>query len=66
MAVAFTVKDDEAAGYVYNEYLPKALGAGKFILAPESHVVGHGLQDIQVAVEMHKKGVSARKLVVTL
>ena len=60
MAVAFTAKDDEAAGYVYNEYLPKALGAGKFILAPESHVVGHGLQDIQVAVEMHKKGVGEK------
>jgi NADPH:quinone reductase-like Zn-dependent oxidoreductase len=66
MVVAFAIKDDEVAGHVYNEYLPKALAAGNFVLAPEPQVVGHGLQAIQGAVEMHKMGVSARKLVVTL
>jgi NADPH:quinone reductase-like Zn-dependent oxidoreductase len=66
MAVAFTVKDDEAAGYIYNEYLPKALAMGKFDPAPDAEVVGHGLEVIQGALELHSKGVSAKKLVVTL
>jgi NADPH:quinone reductase-like Zn-dependent oxidoreductase len=52
--------------YVAAEYLPKALEAGTFVPAPEAEVVGHGLEAIQDALARQKKGVSARKIVVTL
>lgn len=51
---------------VYEDYLPKALAAGSFVPSPEPEVVGTGLENIQVAWDAHKKGVSAKKLVVAL
>jgi NADPH:quinone reductase-like Zn-dependent oxidoreductase len=66
MSIAFTIKDDEAAGHIYNKYLPMALAAGKFVTAPQPEIMGHGLDAIQGALAKHKKGVSAKKLVVTL
>ena len=51
---------------VYEDYLPKALAAGSFVPSPEPEVVGSGLENIQFAWDVHKKGVSAKKLVVSL
>ena len=38
----------------------------KFVAAPKPMVVGKGLESIQAAMETTKRGVSARKVVVTL
>ncbi|OTB20770.1 hypothetical protein K445DRAFT_7537 [Daldinia sp. EC12] len=51
---------------IYNDFLPAALKAGTFVPAPEPSIVGQGLEKIQEAVDLIKKGVSATKLVVTL
>jgi NADPH:quinone reductase-like Zn-dependent oxidoreductase len=51
---------------VYAKYLPEALASGKFRAAPEPLVVGEGLEAIQGALDMQKKGVSAKKVVVSL
>jgi len=51
---------------VYVNFLPVALANGKFRPAPEPMVVGEGLGAIQGALELQKKGVSAKKVVVTL
>ena len=51
---------------VYGHFLPQALAEGKYIAAPEPFVVGHGLEHIQKAFDFQKKGVSAKKVVVTL
>ncbi|KAK6949891.1 hypothetical protein Daesc_008214 [Daldinia eschscholtzii] len=51
---------------IYNDFLPSALKAGTFVPAPEPRIVGQGLEKIQEAVDLVKKGVSATKLVVTL
>jgi hypothetical protein len=51
---------------VYAKYLPEALASGKFRAAPEPLVVGEGLDAIQGALDMQKKGVSAKKVVVSL
>jgi hypothetical protein len=45
--------------------LPVALAQGEFIPAPEPLIVGKGLEHIQEALDLSKKGVSA-KVVVTL
>jgi NADPH:quinone reductase-like Zn-dependent oxidoreductase len=51
---------------IYVDFLPKALETGAFVPAPEPIVAGHGLESIQAAFEVQKKGVSAKKIVVTV
>ena len=61
-----TLADNEVGPMIYAEFLPKALAAGTYRAAPEPLVVGHGLDFIQTAFDLQAKGVSARKIVVTL
>ncbi|ORY17003.1 putative quinone oxidoreductase [Clohesyomyces aquaticus] len=56
----------EVGKAIYEDYLPAALEQNAFIPSPKPHVVGHGLEHLQEAMNMSKKGVSATKLVVTL
>lgn len=51
---------------IYEDFLPFALAGGEYIAAPEPQVVGKGLEYIQEALNVHKAGVSARKVVVSL
>lgn len=51
---------------IYEDFLPQALAEGKYVAAPEPQVVGKGLEHIQSAMDLNKKGVFARKVVVTL
>lgn len=51
---------------VITDFLPKALAEGKFIAAPDPEVVGHGLENIQAGIDAWRKGVSAKKIVVSL
>jgi NADPH:quinone reductase-like Zn-dependent oxidoreductase len=60
------LKSNEVGKMIYGDFLPKALAAGKYVCAPEAVVVGHGIEKIQEALDLQKKGVSAQKLVVTL
>jgi NADPH:quinone reductase-like Zn-dependent oxidoreductase len=60
------LKDNEVSTAVYVDFLPKALAEGKYIAAPDPQIVGRGLEYIQAAFEIHKKGVSAKKVVVSL
>ncbi|KUJ23690.1 GroES-like protein [Mollisia scopiformis] len=59
-------KTNEVGKMIYGEYLPRALKERKFLCMPEAVVVGNGLEKIQEAFEVQKKGVSAKKIVVTL
>ncbi|EXJ57894.1 hypothetical protein A1O7_05317 [Cladophialophora yegresii CBS 114405] len=61
-----TLVDNEVGPVVYEQFLPKALADGSFVAAPEPEIVGHGLEEIQRALDVHMKGVSAKKPVVTL
>ena len=51
---------------IYKEFLPKALETGSFVPAPEPLVAGKELERVQEAVDLQQKGVSARKVVVSL
>ncbi|KAL2062438.1 hypothetical protein VTL71DRAFT_6704 [Oculimacula yallundae] len=51
---------------IFEDFLPKALGEGSYIVAPETIVAGRGLEILQVAVDLLGKGVSAKKVVVLL
>ena len=51
---------------VYADFLPRALAEKRFVAAPAPAVVGSGLSAIQSALDLQRKGVSAKKVVVTL
>ncbi|KAI0109239.1 zinc-binding oxidoreductase CipB [Nemania sp. FL0031] len=61
-----TIKDDETGKAMYEDFLPKALEAGSYKPVPEPLLAGQGLESVQAAVDLHRAGVSARKVVVKL
>ena len=61
-----SLANNEVGPMIYRDFLPMALAAGTYVAAPEPLVLGHGLESIQTAFDAQRKGVSARKIVVTL
>ena len=61
-----TLKANEVSTAVYRDFLPAALAEGRYTAAPEPLVVGTGLDRVQEAMDVQRRGVSARKVVVTL
>jgi NADPH:quinone reductase-like Zn-dependent oxidoreductase len=61
-----TLKHNEVSRLIYEEFLPSALAEGRYLAVPAPLVVGHGLEAVQVALDTQRKGVGARKVVVTL
>ncbi|GIC86308.1 zinc-binding alcohol dehydrogenase family protein [Aspergillus udagawae] len=60
------VDAESVVARIYTEFLPQALEQRQFVPAPPPHVVGKGLNKIQGALDLQRKGVSGKKLVVTL
>ncbi|KAL9111518.1 MAG: hypothetical protein Q9227_004005 [Pyrenula ochraceoflavens] len=60
------VDPESCVSRVYLDFLGKALDVRQFVPAPEPWVVGRGLEKVNEALEVNKKGVSARKVVVAL
>ncbi|KAL6401107.1 zinc-binding oxidoreductase CipB [Ilyonectria robusta] len=52
--------------WIWEKFLPEALANGSFQAKPDPALTGHGLKDIQNALDVQRKGVSAKKIVVTL
>lgn len=50
----------------WKDFITSALEQGKLKCAPESLVVGEGLESLQKALDVQREGVSAKKVVVTL
>ena len=57
---------NEVGPMLWADFLPAALADGRFVPAPAAEVVGSGLESIQAAMDTHSRGVSARKVVVSL
>ena len=57
---------NEVGKAVYVDFLPRALAEGKYIAAPDPYVVGKGLESIQQGFDVQRKGVSAKKVVISL
>ena len=51
---------------IYADFLGQALADGRFVASPQPLVAGHSLQDIAPAMDLLRRGVSARKVVVSL
>ena len=63
---ALSIKDNHVGKAVFEDFLPKALKSGVFVPAPEPLVAGRGLESLQGAVDLQRKGTSALKIVVLL
>lgn len=61
-----SLKSNEVSDAIFADYLPAALAAGRHRALPEPRVVGASLSDIQHALDIQRRGVSATKVVVTL
>lgn len=45
--------------------MPKALKSGTIVPKPDAKIVGQGLNSVQLGLDTQKKGVSAKKVVVS-
>ncbi len=61
-----SLMDNEVSRAVYVDFLPQALADGHYVAAPEPSVVGKGLEYVQAGFDAQMKGVSAKKVVVSL
>lgn len=61
-----SLKKNDVSTAIYRDFLPDALASGRYVAAPRPQVVGSGVGDLQHAMDLQRKGVSAAKLVVTL
>ena len=61
-----SLKDNEVGKVIFEDFLSQALTEGRFIAAPNPHVVGKGLEYVQEALDLQKRGVSAQKIIVSL
>ncbi|KDE99300.1 Zn-dependent oxidoreductase [Mycolicibacterium aromaticivorans JS19b1 = JCM 16368] len=61
-----SLMDDEVSTVIYNDFLPQALADGRYRAAPAPLIIGTGLHHIQAGLDAQKKGVSAKKIVITL
>lgn len=60
------IANNEISGVIYEQFLPRALAEGQYMAAPDSYVVGKGLEYIQEGLDLLRKGVSAKKVVISL
>lgn len=65
-ATFFYCLQPELTGPVWLNYITPALEAGKLKCLPEPLIVGKGLESIQKGLDIHRKGVSAKKVVIEL
>jgi hypothetical protein len=63
---ATDVMANKLGSEMYEKFLPVALAERTFLAAPEPQVAGKGLEGIEDAFAIAKKGVSAKKIVVSL
>ena len=61
-----SLMDNEVGRVIYEDFLPGALADGRYLAAPDPQVVGKGLEHVQAEFDAQKRGVSARKGVVSL
>ena len=61
-----SLKKNEVSTAIYRDFLPDALADGRYQAVPQPIVAGHGLHEIQGAMDIQRAGVSAAKVVVTI
>lgn len=64
----FAARNSETAvgPQIWHVYLEPALASGALQYKPSAEIVGHGLQDVQKAINLLTQGISAKKLVLSV
>lgn len=62
---ASNIFTNDVGPYIWREYLPVALEKGMIVPKPDPMIVGEGLSSVQAGLDASKKGVSAKKVVIT-
>lgn len=57
--------NEQTAKAIWEDFVPGALVNGQLQAKPDPIVVGQGLENVQHALDVQMKGVSAKKVVVT-
>lgn len=60
------LKDNDLSLAIYRDFLPSALAEGRYAVVPPAQTIGDGLEFLQEALDTQRKGVSAKKIVITL
>ena len=69
VSTKFIMEDPSGNGIgklIFEDFLPEALAQDRYAVAPEPLVLGKGLESVQAGFDAQRKGVSARKIVVSL
>jgi len=61
-----SLKHNEVSTAIYRDFLPAALAQGRYAAVPPPQIVGGGLEQLQHALDVQRRGVSAAKVVLTL
>lgn len=56
----------EIGDAVWRKYIPEALAAGKYQAKPDPFIITGGLEKVQDGIDLLRKGVSAKKIVIEL
>lgn len=56
---------NDVGPFIWREFLPAALKSKTIVPAPESQIVGEELRSVQLGLDTQRKGVSAKKVVVS-
>ena len=62
--VGFTALD--VGNAIWRQYIPNALAAGRYQAKPDPIVIEGGLKKVQEGIDILRKGVSAKKIVIKL
>ncbi len=57
--------ENDVGPYIWRKFLPKALDKGTIVPKPDPLIVGEELRSVQAGLDKQKKGVSARKVVIS-
>lgn len=62
---ATSIWDNDVGPYIWRKFLPIALDKGTVVPAPDPQIVGEELRSVQLGLDTQRKGVSAKKVVVS-
>ncbi len=66
LAMSVTLDAKEFGRWLFNDWLPKSLEDKMFVPSRAIEKVDGGIEAVQKMLDMHKKGLSGKKLVLTL
>jgi hypothetical protein len=62
---ATSIFSNDVGPAIWRDFLPKALQTGTIVPKPDPTIVGEELRSVQLGLDTQKKGVSAKKVVVS-